>query len=271
MGLQEPSPIDRYFFDLQGYLVLRETVPTSLLTLLNAAFDRIPSLEVGQWWGNTQRRDYTGATGFELHNCLEADPAFEELIDNPAWLGHAHHFAGEVDSYVEGLSLDESVASVRGAGGHHPVHSGGYHSALRTSFGYENDVFRCGQINVLLALRDIGPGDGPTMVIPGSHKSNMPHPLAGDYFAGDRMDDLPGAIPVYLHAGDALLFVDALMHGAGSRTNDGERRLVILRYGPSWAATRFGYEYSAELLARVTPERQSILQPILPRRPPAGA
>ena len=29
---------------------------------------------------------------------------------------------------------------------------------------------------MLLALTDIGPGDGGTMIIPGSHKSNFQHP-----------------------------------------------------------------------------------------------
>ncbi|HLL89335.1 MAG TPA: phytanoyl-CoA dioxygenase family protein [Tepidisphaeraceae bacterium] len=105
------------------------------------------------------------------------------------------------------------------------------------------------------------------MVIPGSHKSNFPHPLAGDYFKGDHMDTLPGAIPVHLNKGDALLFVDGLMHGGSSRTNPGERRITIYRYGPSWGATRFGYEYSQALLDRLTPARRRILQPIQPTRP----
>ena len=39
---------------------------------------------------------------------------------------------------------------------------------------YENGVFRCGQLNVLVALRDVAAGDGPTMVVPGAHKSNFP-------------------------------------------------------------------------------------------------
>jgi hypothetical protein len=83
------------------------------------------------------------------------------------------------------------------------------------------------------------------------------------------MDDLEGAIPVYLEKGDALLFVDGLMHGGSSRTNTGgERRVTIYRYGPSWGATRFGYEYSQALLDRLTPERRRILQPVPPARPP---
>ena len=55
------------------------------------------------------------------------------------------------------------------------------------------------------------------MVIPGSHKSNLPHPNEGDYKKLERMDNLEGAISVYLQKGDALLFVDGIMHG-GTRS-----------------------------------------------------
>jgi hypothetical protein len=82
------------------------------------------------------------------------------------------------------------------------------------------------------------------------------------------MDQLEGAIEVHMNKGDALLFVDGIMHGGSSRTNPGERRITIYRYGASWAATRYGYEYSQALLDRLTPERRKILQPILPLRPP---
>ena len=78
-----------------------------------------------------------------------------------------------------------------------------------------------------------GPGDGATMVIPGSHKSHFPHPRLGDYAGGKPMDTLDGAVEVYLNRGDALLFVDGLTHGGGSRTNPGERRVIIYRYGVS--------------------------------------
>ncbi len=77
------------------------------------------------------------------------------------------------------------------------------------------------------------------------------------------MDTITGAIPVHMKAGDALLFVDGLMHGGSSRANPGERRIVIYRYGPPWVR-RYGYQYSPELLARLTPERRRILVPIPP-------
>ena len=269
MEPRNPTPLDDFLFDLRGYLVLEKAVEPTLLAELNEAIDNFPEMQMGEWLGNAQRRDYTASTGFELHNCVEAGAPFEKLIDHPSWINYLRHYCGEEDSYVQGLFIDECMVSVRKSGGHHPVHSGGYRGALRGRYLYEHGVFRCGQCNVILALTDVGPGDGPTMVIPGSHKSNFPHPNAGDYGKLDRMDHLDGAVPVHMKAGDALLFVDGIMHGGSSRTNaEGERRVTIYRYGVSWGATRFGYTYSQALLDRLTPERRKLLQPITPLQPP---
>ena len=268
MEPRTPTPLDDFLFDLNGYLILQNAVEPDLVDDLNRAFDDFPPLERFEWWGNAQRHDYTGETGFELHNAVEAGEPFERLIDHPGWIEYVRRYCGEKDSYVDGLFIDESIASIRRSGGHHPVHSGGYQGALRGAYHYSNGVFRCGQCNVILALTDVHEGDGPTMVIPGSHKSNFPHPLAGDYMRGDRMDALPGAIPIHVNKGDALLFVDGLMHGGSSRTNaGGERRVTIYRYGPVWGASRMGYEFSQALLDRLTPARRRILQPVAPLRP----
>lgn len=266
---RQPSALDDYLFDLRGYLILENAVEPDLLAALNLAFDKLPPLKVGEWWGNAHRRDYTDATGFELHNCVEAGAPFERLIDHPSWIEYVRHYAGEEQAYTAGLFIDECIASKRQAGGHHPAHSGGWRGALRGAYRYQDGVFRCGQVNIIVALTNIGPGDGPTMVVPGSHKSHFPHPQQGDYSRGDRMDALPGAVPVHLKAGDAVLFVDGIMHGGSSRTNAaGERRVTIYRYGVSWGRTRYGYEYSEALLSRLTPERRAILQPVPPLRPP---
>lgn len=267
MTPRTPSALDDFLFDLNGYLILKKAAEPDLIDRLNAAVDALPKIGMGEWLGNAQRRDYTGETGLEIHNAVELGGPFEELIDHPSWLAYVHRYAGEQGSYIDGLFIDEAILSVRNAGGHHPVHSGGYRGALRGAYHYANGVFRCGQVNIILALTDVHEGDGPTMVIPGSHKSNFPHPNEGNYAAGDRMDTLEGAIPLQLDKGDALLFVDGLMHGGSSRTNPGERRVTIYRYGPAWGATRFGFEYSKELLDRLTPARHQILQPVKPNRP----
>lgn len=270
MDTPRPSELDDYLFDLRGYLLIENAIDERLLLALDETIDAIPPLEPMGWCGNTQRRDYTPDTGFELHNCIELGGPFEELIDHPSWTEHARHYAGEEDSYVAGLFIDECVLSIRGPSGHHPAHSGGYRGARRGSFQYKDGVFRCGQCNMLLALTDIGPGDGATMVVPGSHKSNFEHPNLGDYGAGDTMDELEGAIEVHMKRGDALLFVDGIAHGGCARTNEGVRKVVIYRYGNLWASTRYGFEYSQELLDRLTPERRRILEPVPKNRPPGA-
>jgi len=262
------TALDDFLFDLNGYLILKNAVDSGLLARLNAEFDAFPrDLPTGEWYRNARRHDYNADTGMELHNCIEIGAPFEEMIDHPSWVHLVHHYAGEEDSYADGLFIDECIASIRTPDWHHPVHSGGYRGAVRGAFNYKHGVFRCGQVNIILALTDIGEGDGPTILVPGSHKSNLPHPSTDAYFESGCMESLEGAIPIHVSAGDALLFVDGLIHGGSRRTNAGERRVVIYRYGPMWAAPRFGYEYSPELLERLTPERRVILQPALPLRP----
>ena len=262
------SELDDYLFDLRGFLVLKNAVDAGHLAELNRALDEFPELPYMGWHGHVQRFDNNGHAGVELQNIVEAGEPFERLIDHPSWIPHLCHYCGEEETYVEGLFIDECFASIRRSGGYFPIHSGGHYGSVRNQFRFVNGKFRCGQVNMLLALTDVGPGDGGTMVIPGSHKSNLPHPVfkQSDYY-DKQMDAVDGAIEVHLEAGDALLFVDAISHGSSTRTNPGERRVVIYRYGVSWGNTRHGYRYSTELLARLTPERRKILQPVPDRIP----
>lgn len=258
-----------YLFDLYGYVILKNAIDPQHLIELNNAFDAFPDLPYMGWWGNVQRLDNNGHAGIELQNIVEAGEPFEKLIDHPAWVERLTRYCGEKDTYVHGLFIDECFASIRRTGGFFPIHSGGQDAVVRNQFRFVNGKFRCGQVNILMALTDVGPGDGGTLVVPGSHKANFLHPdIPTNY--GDRgpYKKLPaGAIEVHLKAGDAILFVDALMHGATARTNPGERRVVIYRYGPIWSKTRHGFEYSEELLARLTPARRKILRSDLRRLP----
>jgi len=270
MSQQSFDTLD-YLFDLRGYVVLKNAVDLQHLAELNAAFDAFPDLPYLGWWGNVQRLDNNGQSGVELQNIVEAGEPFEKLIDHPSWIERVHRYCGEYRTYVDGLFIDECFASIRRTGGFFGIHSGGHNGAVRGQYRYLNGEFRCGQINILLAVTDFGPGDGGTLVVPGSHKSNfIPEEIGSLYRDRENYTDskLPeGAVEVRVNKGDAILFVDGLMHGATARTTPGERRAVIYRYGPSWGRTRHGFEYSEELLARLTPARQKIIRPD-PRRLP---
>jgi hypothetical protein len=254
-----PNEMEEYLFDLRGYLVLENAVDAGHLAALNEGLDLYLDMEPDQWRGHIHRRPSGGA--FHLHNLFEIGPAFERLVDHPSWLGHLQRFCGD-----DGLFIDESFADVRGPGGATRLHSGAHKRRLRTQFRYHDGQFRCGQINILLALDDIGPGDGPTMLVPGSHKSNLLHPAFKEHT--QSLDVMPEAIEVCLKAGEAALFVDCLAHGSARRSNPGQRRILIVRYGPHWGNDRYGYVPSQGLVDRLSAERRQIVQPLPPLAPP---
>lgn len=268
---------EEYMFDLNGFIVLRNVLSKEHVAEMNAVLDTIsnldPPLSRGEWYGGVHVHNYGGKDGINLQQIYEGGEPFERLIDYPGWYAKVKRFVGGEGTfdYQHGpLFIDEAFANLRGPGEAIGLHSGGYWGTKRNQFRYHNGRFQCGQVNILMALTDIGPGDGATMVIPASHKSNFIHPDTEEHKmkAGivTSVDGVEGAIEVHLNAGDAICFVDAICHGSAKRINDGERRIVVYRYGPSWGTFRHLYQASDELLSRLTPRQQKIVCPQRPMR-----
>jgi hypothetical protein len=267
---QDPYLID-YLFDLNGYLIIKGAVAQRDLDEMNAWVDahwdyvdakrRMGRDESGAWIGNIETHTYSGADGCNFQNIVEAGPAFRKLIDHPAWISHIRRWVNPVN----GLSIHENLLNVRGAGGYIGIHSGGAHPISYMTFRQANTgEWMVGQVNVITALQDIGPGDGPTTIVPGSHKSALKHPqltetvYRSDAAAGEQV----GMIELYLDAGDTLLFTDAITHGSAARTNAGFRRMVLYRYSPALLRSRFEYVPSDELLSSLSDEQRKIILPI---------
>ena len=269
-----PTELEIYLFDLQGYVQIENALTIKEVEELNNSLDKIPLLQPGEWYGYVQAHSYGGTTGLNLQQIYEAGQPFEKLIDHPSWIEKIKHFVGgegTFDYHHGPLFIDENMANFREPGEAIGLHSGGFPPIMRNQYRYHGGRFMCGQVNILIALTDIGPGDGGTMLIPGSHKSNFKHPYFGKFSMGENrsVDNIEGAIEIYMNAGDALLFVDGISHGSAKRIKEGTRRIVIYRYGPSWGNFRHGYQPSPELLERLTPERRQIVQPqsLLSRQP----
>jgi len=257
-----PTEMEEYLFDLRGYLILEKAVDADHIAEMNAVLDTYRDMEQNEWRGWVHRSN-TNPT-LHLHQLFEMDEAFERLIDHPSWIDHMRRFVGGDD----GLFIDESFADIRTESAATSLHSGAHKRRIRTQYRYHDGQFRCGQINILLALTDVGPCDGGTMAIPGSHKSNLIHPAFGSGAGSDGLEGVECATEIHIKAGDALFFVDCMAHGSSERVNDGERRMLIIRYGPHWGTDRYGLMPSPELLERLTPERRQIVQPLPPIVPP---
>ena len=275
-----PTALDEYRFDLNGFLLIRGLLTPEEIADGNRRIDEIPrDLSRGGWHGWVQREDHPEHRGISYQQVYELGGVFERLIDHRRIINYLLRFIGGHDThdvYHGPAAIDENFFTIRGPGEAIPIHSGGHDLSSRCGYRYHNGRFLCGEINVLTAFTDAGPGDGATMVIPGSHKSNMIHPAflrrdrAHEWSAegGGSAEDVEGAIEIDMKAGDTLVFVDALCHGSARRTNAGERRISVYRYGSSWGRTRFGHQPSPEMVARANPLARRLIWPREPNRPP---
>ena len=235
---------------------------------INAFVDQhhTPSLKTGTWLGHVETHRYgSGSDGINFQNIIEGGAVFERCIDHPAWIDRVRRYI-EVEAHR--VIIDENFLNVRQSGGYIPVHSGGSHVRFTSCFRNHAGKWMVGQINVLMALTDIGLGDGCTTVVPGSHKSHMDHPAYQDgrgYSDSRSGGEAVGMVQVHLKAGDALMFTDAITHGSIPRTNPGERRVMIYRYAPHLLATRYNYLPSDGLLARLGPRARQMVMAQPPR------
>jgi ectoine hydroxylase-related dioxygenase (phytanoyl-CoA dioxygenase family) len=267
-----PGPVDardRYFFHLNGFLVLRGALSSDEVDACNRLLEDYRGLGLGQWAGWVHGHSYGARDGINLQQIFEAGEPFERLMDHPAWYDKVREFIGSENSLEclpGALSLNETFVTIRGQGEAIPMHSGGHSWWHRDGLWLHRDGrFRCSMINVIIALSDIGPGDGGTMLVPGSHKVELEHPdIATKGWASGAlsMDSVEGAVEIAMRAGDVLMFAEPLVHGSAARTNAGERRTALYRYSPSYIRPRYPYRISPELLARLTPERRLLVQPV---------
>ena len=277
---REDEQLIDYLFELYGYLILQQAVAPADTAQMNQWADTHQHFmetarptrghEDSQWIGHVETHTYSGPDGINFQNIVEAGPVFERHIDHPCWIGHIRRF---IDAPRNGLSLHETLLNIRGQGGYIGIHSGGHLAIPYMSFRQPNTgAWMVGQINVITALTDIGPGDGATTVIRGSHKSALPHPKLAEADVVYRSDEAAGIAvgmqELHMNKGDVLLFTDAITHGSAQRTNPGQRRMVLYRYSPRWIRTRFNYEPSARLLASLSDTQRTIIHPIPARRPP---
>ena len=269
---QPPTPMEEFQFDLNGYCVLRGAIAAAEVAEINRSLDELPRMKLGDWFGFAHMT--AGPGDVSLQQVYELGPAFEKLIDHPAYFEKLRRFIGgngwDNQNNDGLLTIDEAFANFRATGGGIPMHgSGGANGttknapSMKSQYRFANNTFLSGQINMALALSDIGPGDGATMLLPGSHKANLTVGDIPEMRPTDpkTMEGVPGAIEVHMKKGDVLLFVDSTIHGGARKISPGVRRTIWYRYTTAWSRLRYGYAPSRELCERLTPRRAAIVDP----------
>jgi len=215
-----------YFWDLCGYLVLRNVLEKDNLELANEAIDRFEDqIVVGNELANGSKS--LAGTGRPLLGGLLQLPEpynqpFIRMVSHPAivhrltWMGGSGFRCGGPTAFC----------SVKGTSGH-SLHDANEPLNPGRGYVFQNGRSYCEAVTVTWQLRDVTENDGGFACVPGSHKAQYRMPR------GIRTCDEPMGLVAHpvMNAGDVLFFMDgAQTHGALAWTGDVARRGILTKY-----------------------------------------
>ncbi len=224
---------EKFLFDLQGFLVVKDFLSPDEVGALNGAVDAnthrmgedgnsvtdaSPNLV-----GERKRGMYTGMLTWDKPHCQP----FRDLIAHRKAVPYLNALHGR------GWRLDHApfiLTGPKGAEGLVLHGSSMHHFNGAQYYTYSNGQMRCGMIVLQYQLTDVNEGDGGLVCIPGSHKANFPMPQAIRRCESDP--EIVYNIPA--RAGDLVIFNEATIHGTLPWRADHDRRSLLIRYSPKY-------------------------------------
>jgi ectoine hydroxylase-related dioxygenase (phytanoyl-CoA dioxygenase family) len=252
---------EKYLFDIQGFLIVRNFLTPEEVVRLNAAFDanrdRIGE-DGNSYTGNSttlkaqrKRGLFTGMLTWEHPWC---EP-FRALLAHPKAIPYLNTLLGR------GWRMDHEPFMLCGGEGAEGLilHGPGHNFDGAQYYVYKNGVIRCGMIVLQFQLADVIEGQGGFCCIPGSHKANFPCPREILEWEADREVIVNPACK----AGDMLIFNEATTHGTLPWKAPHERRSLLYRYSPKYLHFAGGVYKSAfpEWVEELTEAQRAVLEP----------
>jgi hypothetical protein len=236
------SPEEKFRFDLEGYLVVKNALSNEEVSEMNRIADKI------------YNEDYDEKGLRSRHYISRCGAPFQSLIDHPAALPYLLEFLGPKFR----IDHDYNMFMIKGSA-HGRIHGG---PAMET--GVEEDhwyrchkgVIRNGLMVFSYCLTPTGPGDGGFICVPGSHKSNFLMDIPEEVRTQER--DADYVVQPKADVGDLIIFTEALLHGTRAWTADHERRALLYKYSPGHSSWNQNY-YRAKDYPNATEQQLRIM------------
>jgi ectoine hydroxylase-related dioxygenase (phytanoyl-CoA dioxygenase family) len=272
------TPAQRLHLDAFGYVVVPGVLTADECGRLIDALQRLksdliaagrpssraedPSVKVrGAGLANPDRTHHDFMRDIE-----QADPAITAYITHPRMVGMAAEIVGGE------VRMVESNAHINTRDPDWESHTDesfryAFHRGTDVPFGTHtrHGLYHCNFVKTLTNLTDLGPDDGGTVVIAGSHKIDLPP----EQIIECAYEDRSMIHQVVAPAGSTLLFAEPLIHATGRLTSDRERVIIITGYAPAqfpyWGDGELTDDFRAQI-----PANQKILfhgRPNWNRRP----
>jgi len=243
----------RLHLDVYGYVVVQNAISDDLCRRLR---DKLYELEeiyrrTGKLPDRVTAHFSASREYFRLDNLPHVDPAFLEYVAHP-------HLVGMAEEIIGGEArLEQSDAHIRRPPADKSKQGYGFHRGAGSHFTWHgNGLFHCHFVKTLTNLTDLGPDDGGTTVIAGSHKMTD---VEGAKLIAAAADDPRLIHQVVAPAGSTLLFFEALMHSSGIIRSGRDRLLIIGGYTPTMFQTWEGYEPDASFVSQTPDEFRPLL------------
>jgi ectoine hydroxylase-related dioxygenase (phytanoyl-CoA dioxygenase family) len=227
------TPAQRYHLEILGYVIVPGVLSRDECDTIREALQNVKRKAQAPEYSERRQPNQPFALINQPHHfyvggILEADPAITAFATHPRLVGMAEELIGgearilEFNAHINSRNPNEKFDAA-------PTY--GFHRGIDVPFGSheKNGLYHCNFVKTLTTLVDLGPDDGGTVVIPGSHKLDIPE---------KDMFDAAYADPSLIHqviapAGSTLLFNETLIHATGQIRSDVERAIIICAYGAS--------------------------------------
>ena len=257
---------ERYFWDLTGYLIVRNVLTPDEIAWANDAIDHYADeIKIdpdNKGAGDSQALRGTGRPA--LSGLLELEPPycepFRNMLAYPTVVMRLNVMCGKRFRLDHGPLM---IGGVKGTVGL-TLHGSGEVHRPHVAYHHQNGVPYCGGVTVTWQLTDIKEGDGGFVCVPGSHKSKYTMPR------GVRTcdDDMGVVVQPAMAAGDVLFFMDgAQTHGTHPWRSEKSRRSILFKYtsqssvrgGPSARLAAPELWWSEELVEGMTEEQRAVM------------
>lgn len=265
----EISDLEKFLFDLNGFLVLRGVLSPEEVAAANAAVDAKQGLLHSRdkpALRNTKagspldaagpRYDMGGMLAWEKPHC----DTFRKMLAHPKLVPYITELCGvgyrlDHQPMVIAQERDSEGFSLHGG----PISSDGRFNPelqYRSSGGQQWTSL----LAVSFSLCDHNPGDGGFCIVRGSHKLTMPVPK--EFATGEA-----AAFGEHVHqpttkAGDVVLWSEATVHGATAWRGAHQRRIALYRFAPGNMGYGRGYlEVDPVALEGMTAQQRAVLEP----------
>lgn len=217
-----PALLDRLRTD--GYLILPRLLPAAEVERIRAAL--APWLLQEPLMG---RNDFEGYKSQRVYALLAKSPVFADLAAHPLVLDVCEAVLGPNFMLSACLAINTHPGETA-----QPLHfDDGFYQVPRPRPPYGVSAF--------WAIDDFRADNGPTEIIPGSHRWGGERPagaLAAESFlpgGAAPQQDAPGIEPVLMPAGSLMLALGTLWHRGGANRSAATRLVITPQYCVAWA------------------------------------